>query len=64
MCHEDNETILHSLVTCSFARQCWSVLKLDTQSMVFADFGTWLEYSLQAVNVKANAVIISLCWAI
>ncbi|KAL8091605.1 hypothetical protein AgCh_034018 [Apium graveolens] len=64
VCHEDNETILHSLVTCSFAKQCWLSIKVDTQGRVFADFGTWLEDILQAVNARESAVIISLCWAI
>ncbi|XP_074323246.1 uncharacterized protein LOC141660181 [Apium graveolens] len=43
---------------------CWLAIKVDTQGRVFADFGTWLEDILQAVNARESAAIISLCWAI
>ncbi|XP_074374107.1 uncharacterized protein LOC141714488 [Apium graveolens] len=60
VCHEDNESIIHSLVHCSYARLCWSLVNVDAQVGLYSDFKTWMgnvaDAKKQAVNPQPNAV--------
>lgn len=64
VCQIENETMIHCLVTCSFARQCWLILLPDLHWDTDVDFKTWLELVLQSENAKRKAEAITLCWAI
>lgn len=64
MCHEATETILHCLVTCQFAQQCWSVLNISIQNTNDSDFGGWLEGIFQSTTMQKQAEIVTLCWSL
>ncbi|XP_063945892.1 uncharacterized protein LOC135151390 [Daucus carota subsp. sativus] len=64
VCQQENESILHNLVSCYFAQQCWLLLKVDNQGTGCLDFTTWLERVLHTASSKVQAEIITLCWAI
>ncbi|KAL8097756.1 hypothetical protein AgCh_030760 [Apium graveolens] len=63
VCHEENETIMHRLITCPFAQQCWLLIKVDIWKFMATDFGTWLANALMAANSKMQAEILTLCWS-
>lgn len=42
VCNEEAETILHSLIICSFAQQCWLIPFSRKQWNIGMDLKTWL----------------------
>ncbi|XP_063949894.1 uncharacterized protein LOC135152736 [Daucus carota subsp. sativus] len=64
VCHNDEETIIHSLASCSFARQCWDLLLPRMQWDVAVDFRQWLVCLFNSVSGEKYAEIVVLCWAI
>ncbi|KAL8100447.1 hypothetical protein AgCh_032636 [Apium graveolens] len=64
VCHEDNESILHSLVHCSYARLCWSLTNVDTQVGLCSDFKSWLEIVMSVADAKKQVEISTICWAL
>lgn len=58
------ETIIHALVRCQFARQCWSVGFPGIQLDIVDDFQGWLSYQFDAGDKDRQAEIATLSWAI
>lgn len=63
LCGEGPETIVHILVSCSFATQCWGMLNsgLHHDGM---DFSGWLSDVLKNSNRDHRAEVVTLCWMI
>ncbi|XP_017245371.1 uncharacterized protein LOC108217030 [Daucus carota subsp. sativus] len=56
VCANGEESIVHALVTCPFAAQCWKTLRPDIHLDGVTDFTEWLD--------SATNASITLCWAI
>ena len=63
-CNGDVETVLHCLVTCPFAQQCWLTLNPTITTFHFTDFTSWLSGKLATGVGNQRVVVIVLCWAI
>ncbi|KAK1390861.1 hypothetical protein POM88_019039 [Heracleum sosnowskyi] len=63
-CQEEEETIVHSLVYCQYARQCWSILLPGTQFIEALDFHSWLTTTFDTVDMRKFAEIVTLCVSI
>ncbi|XP_074374117.1 uncharacterized protein LOC141714499 [Apium graveolens] len=46
VCQDEDEPIMHALVGCSLASQCWHNILPDVQQDVNGDFARWLEKNL------------------
>ncbi|WOG89983.1 hypothetical protein DCAR_0209224 [Daucus carota subsp. sativus] len=64
VCKEEPETILHSLVTCTFAWQCWLALRVNISWDQNMDFSSWMNIVLSTGTSKQRAEAVMLCWAI
>lgn len=64
VCDSESETILHSLVTCTLASQCWSVLSDNIICETATEFTEWLNHVFKVSSEDQNAEIVMLCWAI
>lgn len=62
VCQRENESIIHALVECDFARQCWSSAFQELRVVVAYNFQHWLEHKI--VDINRRAEIATLCWAI
>ncbi|XP_074347097.1 uncharacterized protein LOC141685920 [Apium graveolens] len=58
------ESIVHSLVYCQYARQCWSVLLPGSPLIEAPDFRSWLVSVFDVVDKSKFAEIVSLCWSL
>lgn len=64
VCNGEEETIMHALVTCQFAVQCWQRIIPDVQQEVGSDFYVWLEKVVWSLSQERSAVVVTICWAI
>lgn len=64
VCQEEEETTMHSLVSCRYAKQCWNILLPRNQWDEILDFKDWLQDVLSSVSTGKQAEVITLCWAI
>ncbi|KAL8103332.1 hypothetical protein AgCh_027775 [Apium graveolens] len=64
VCNGEDETILHTLVTCPFAHQCWQKVILDIQQKFDREFEGWLETVLCNMSNDRKVVVFTVCWAI
>ncbi|XP_074374595.1 uncharacterized protein LOC141715006 [Apium graveolens] len=64
VCSEENESILHALVECSFAAQCWRHAFPQVQVGVVGYFSEWLDQMLSRCNQGDRAKIAVVCWAV
>lgn len=58
------ETILHSLVMCSFAENCWSKAALPVITGNFYSFAEWLELVFSQSSMDTSVISAMLCWMI
>ncbi|XP_017250538.1 uncharacterized protein LOC108221151 [Daucus carota subsp. sativus] len=63
-CQMEVETILHSLVFCPCARECWLMLFPGLQLPTLSCFKSWMLYIFSKVEKNKYAEIIVLCWSI
>lgn len=64
VCQEGIETVMHSLVSCPRANQCWWTINLGTSSNQHTDFKVWIEEVLNVGSENSKAEVVTLCWAI
>lgn len=64
VCQEEEESTLHSLVLCNFARQCWWILLPGVQFQETMSFKSWLSFIFNTVDKEKHAEVITLCWSI
>ncbi|KAM6544107.1 hypothetical protein CsatB_008554 [Cannabis sativa] len=64
VCSSSNETILHRLVDCSFARACWVNTGLGVDLDHSGTFTGWIEASFQSFDGDQRKIIAMTCWAI
>lgn len=64
MCNDTAETILHILVTCSYATSCLRKLFLPSITGEFSSFSEWLQLVFQQMNQKQVNQIVMVSWMI
>lgn len=64
ICAGDNESIVHSLVSCPFAKQCWQALNINVVGDHTKDFNSWMDEILSSVSVKQRSEVVTLYWSI
>lgn len=64
VCHQEEESILHSLVTCHYAQQSWLLLLPEINYHTASCFKAWLWSVFNDVDKRKQAEVITLCWAI
>lgn len=62
VCQNDAETIVHILVTCSFADTCWRVAGLPRIASTFYSFKDWLQVIFQTYKKEEIQRAIMICW--
>lgn len=63
-CQQEVESIMHSLVTCHLARQCWTSLLPGIQYVGSSCFKSWMAFIFSAVDNRRLAEVITLCWTL
>ncbi|XP_074326550.1 uncharacterized protein LOC141664498 [Apium graveolens] len=64
LCNEAAESILHTLISCSFARACWSHLFVDINVNSQQSYLQWMITEMDGKTVDQRCMSIMLCWAI
>lgn len=64
VCAGGEETILHALVTCPVAMQCWQIVIPEVGRGEVNNFGEWLSQIMEACSNVKLAEVAALCWAI
>ncbi|XP_074347619.1 uncharacterized protein LOC141686484 [Apium graveolens] len=64
VCHEEAESVFHSLVQCKAATLCWQIHNPNISTNETMEFAEWLERNLSGQPKQATAKIITLCWSI
>ncbi|KAL8114965.1 hypothetical protein AgCh_021696 [Apium graveolens] len=64
VCNVEEKTIIHALVTCPFANQCWQRVIPDVQQEFGRGFEGWLEKVMNSINKDRRVVVVTVCWAI
>lgn len=64
MCNDGEESILHAMVQCPFASQCWQHLFPDVQQRIDMGFEGWLENMFSSIDSNMRALVVLVCWAI
>ncbi|XP_074322735.1 uncharacterized protein LOC141659705 [Apium graveolens] len=60
----EEESILHSLVTCQYAKQSWLLLLPGINFFEASNFNSWLWTVLSTVDSRKHAEIVMLCWSL
>lgn len=64
VCKFGDETIVHALVSCSFAASCWQRVVGPSALVNMASFKEWFEHILSTVSSERWAEVVMLCWAV
>ncbi|XP_074327679.1 uncharacterized protein LOC141665589 [Apium graveolens] len=66
MCHGEEETILHALVTCPRAVQIWNTVlsTSDIYQETREDFFSWVQGIFESTSHDMRAKVATLCWGI
>ncbi|KAM6569414.1 hypothetical protein CsatB_017399 [Cannabis sativa] len=66
ICHAEDETIVHALITCTRVKQVWDRIGIGTQVVAAApeNFLGWFTASFAAVDAEKKLLLSVLCWAI
>lgn len=64
VCTAGDETILHALVSCEFAAQCWYTILGDYSQYPATNFKDWFDHLLLAHNKERWGDFVMLCWGI
>ncbi|XP_074359806.1 uncharacterized protein LOC141699902 [Apium graveolens] len=64
VCHEEAESVFHSLVQCKAATLGWQIHNPNISTNETMEFAEWLDRNLSGQPTQATAKIITLCWSI
>ncbi|XP_074368866.1 uncharacterized protein LOC141708923 [Apium graveolens] len=64
VCHEEAESVFHSLVQCKATALFWQIHNPNISTNETMEFAEWLEWNLSGQPKQATAKIITLCWSI
>ena len=64
ICQEEEDSIVHTLVNCSFARQCWATMFPNIQFQMATCFRTWLQVMFNTCSNAEYAEVVTLCLSI
>lgn len=64
VCLREEESIVHVLVQCNFAAQCWRVILPNSQVGEVSCFSDWLVRVFATSNLQKRAEVAIVCWAI
>lgn len=64
VCEGENESILHALVRCPFAIQCWQNSYPEVLTYSGEDFRLWFDQVVNGSSAKKSAAIATLCWSL
>lgn len=64
VCNGEEESVLHAMVQCPFAAQCWHHLFPDVQQRLDMGFEGWLENMFNNIESKMCALVVMICWVI
>uniref|UniRef100_A0A803P1J6 Reverse transcriptase zinc-binding domain-containing protein n=1 Tax=Cannabis sativa TaxID=3483 RepID=A0A803P1J6_CANSA len=64
VCHTTAETTTHALLTCDFARACWSVFGWPVMIDSSSTFGHWFELLQNTSDIDFICHDATLCWAL
>ncbi|XP_074358745.1 uncharacterized protein LOC141698038 [Apium graveolens] len=63
-CQTQVESIMHCLVSCSYAQQCWSILLPGIQIQEDGCFKSWLSLLFDTIPSSKYGEVVTLCWAL
>ncbi|KAM6586543.1 hypothetical protein CsatA_009148 [Cannabis sativa] len=64
LCQTEEESTLHSLVTCTVVQQCWNRVGIGTSATPDMSFLQWCSSQFQAVSGDQQCLIAVVCWAV
>ncbi|KAL8097023.1 uncharacterized protein LOC141684882 [Apium graveolens] len=64
VCDGESESIIHALVLCPVAAQCWHKAFPEQSAMVATDFFSWLDQALYKLDAWKRSEAVTLCWAV
>uniref|UniRef100_A0A803QA54 AAA+ ATPase domain-containing protein n=1 Tax=Cannabis sativa TaxID=3483 RepID=A0A803QA54_CANSA len=64
LCHSEEETIIHALVTCREVKKCWDRVGIGTIVNYGASFFDWCAATFSNNSAAVNCRIVVVCWAV
>lgn len=64
LCKVQRETVVHCLITCTFAQSCWNIILGDVDLTVSGSFAAWLDDRLKEGNGERRKLVAVTCWVI
>ena len=62
VCNSDDESVIHSLVTCSFAKECHQLTRINQAAGDFHNFPEWLQLVFDQNNKQDICNKVTVCW--
>uniref|UniRef100_A0A803PXL3 Reverse transcriptase n=1 Tax=Cannabis sativa TaxID=3483 RepID=A0A803PXL3_CANSA len=63
ICHGDQETIVHTLITCQVVKECWNRVGIGTPYVTGQSFLEWCTTAFKGLKEEKRCVVIMVCWA-
>lgn len=64
LCNFDQETIIHTLIYCSFARLCWDSIGCMSEVQECTSFADWMTGAFKKYNGEELKKISIICWSL
>lgn len=64
VCNANEESVMHILVQCPLAHQCWGSVLISIQVIATDSFSDWMDQVFQQTSQFRRAEILTLCWAL
>lgn len=64
VCDNGVESIIHALVECTVAAECWHIFDTDLQVQLGMSFSDWLHANTNGQTMSRKAKMFTLCWSI
>lgn len=64
VCRNGEETVMHSLILCPGARECWRRVRINLQGTGKGEFGPWLAQTPDRMEKKQARLLTMICWTI